>query len=635
MDFFRLLRTGEPSVPPEQVLAYLEEAHLAHAPCLVVDIKASETPATLTEVGPGGVGLAVAGAAVLRKGGPVRLRLFLDGLRIEARATVAAYAGGDLRLTLPHALALDERRSRPRALLGERDNAHATLLTGLFEGKSLYGLIENLSMGGLRVQVLQAASVARKTAIPLVGDIVLPGESFALVRLEDLFRCPALELPGHVVYHQTRLGKLSLGVAFEPGFDERLAPLREWLDARTEPIPRTLPRKERAAAERAVAEKVPEPPPPVPERPRKVLRLAAGPDYRLAFQVADVRVEGLFLAELTAFGCTWVMDPVRAGRLAPGRLLEGFVIQHRDLPAAELTAKMVRLDPAAPPAEPGDLRVEAEFVDLDPRVRHLIDRHIRRNLGPLRAEVPEPAPAAVRVLPGLQVPAGWTVRFRHQGIGYHSVPLVVLSAQGCTVLATREEARELVPGALLALFRFDQADLPPIPLQAQVVRCQAREQDVLLDVAFVNLNERVRSTLHGYVLDRIGCQPGDPGDPAPGPVADSLLVDLADGYHCRFRVNGVAYQDQPLSGLLPGSCRFGVDVRRSGPFQAGALLQTFYVDHPELPQVPVQACVSRVVGKLPGRTEGQVTVYADFINLNQRLRGLIQEHLLSIMKGDE
>lgn len=369
-----------------------------------------------------------------------------------------------------------------------------------------------------------------------------------------------------------------------------------------------------------------------------VRRLATGPDYRLSFQAGPQRFEDLPLAELSVAGCAWLADPARSAALVPGLALQGLLLQHRDLPAAELAARIVRVDPAPPPAEAGKVRVEAEFEDLDPRVRRLIDRHVQRNSGPSGKAGPAPEPEAPPELPVLALPPGWTVRFRHQGVGYHAVPMTGLSARGCTLAAGRDEARDLVPGALLALFRFEQAGLPPIPLQAQVVRAGGRDGQVELQVDFVNLNDRVRTAIHVYVLERIGSQadggPGDGGKAAEDSGEESPMLDMDGSCRCRFRVNGVAFQDQPLTGFRAGGCRFEVDVRRSGPFQVGALLQTFYVGHPDLPQVPLQACVSRVVGKLPGRTEGQVSVQVDFLNLNQRLKDIFLDHMLSILKGD-
>jgi hypothetical protein len=631
MDLFRLFKASESPAPPELVLAYLEEVQASRAPCVVVDVRGTEVPFWVAAIDPDRVHIVPEGPLVVRSGGPVRLLIYLDNLRFEAKAVVAERTDSGLYLRLPHSLELRERRARPRLARNPRENARATLLTGLFEGKSVYGTIENIAVGGVRVQLSSAMSVKRQTAIPLVEDLLIPGEALALVRLEDLYRCPPVELPGKVVYPQIRLGKLAVGVAFLPGYEARLLPLKEYLESRTEPIPRSVPRKQRASV--GAAKAVPAEPehPPAPER-HAYRRLPVGADYRLSFRAGGQKFEGLALTEVSAGGCIWRVDRERAEAMPVGTVIGSIFIENGDLPAAELSGRVVQ---AA--AADGGVLVEVLFTDLDPRLRRLFDQHVGRNLGQ-RGSRQVPGGAAARTAyPSLCLPSGFTARFRHRGTAHTAIPLLEVSAEGCSLAVSPDEAEQLQPGSLLALFKFDHPDLPSIPLQAQVVQVVPKARSMVLQVVFVSLNERVRSVIHAYVLSQIGClpEPGAQGQDAAGPevVKDPLpRVSAGPDYSCSFRINGVAFQELPLTDFGANGCGFRVEVQRSGPFLAGAFIHSFHLYHPDLPQVPMQGCIARVTGKTPGRTEGFVLVAMDFVNLNGRLRDIFLDHVVQRLR---
>jgi c-di-GMP-binding flagellar brake protein YcgR len=627
MDFFRF-RRSDANVSTELVLAYLETIERLHAPCVAVDIKDSEFAANVASVREDGFSLLVEGSIVVRRGGILGLRFILDDLRFLAKAEVKERVGNELHLALPHRLELVERRQRPRTVPRQQKVARGTLLTGLFEGKAVSGIIENISENGLRLQLSLALSIRRQTPIPLVEDILVRGEALPVVRIEDLHLCPAVEAAGKVAYIMVRTGRIYVGVALDPGQEEKLQPLKEYLVTRTVPIPQSVPRKERQAAAKPPAPDAA--PVPAPEK-KNFAQLPVGSDYTLKFRAGGRAFSGLALVDISAGGCSWRIDRLGASAMPEGAPLECLTIEHPDLPVAELNARVVQVTP-----DPGgETLVRAEFTDPDPRVRTLFDQHVLRRLAQAPSR-PHPKPAEVQqVYPSLALPPGHTVSFRHRGAAFPAVAITDISAVRCVLAMPFLDAQVIQPGSLLALFKFDHPDLPTILLQAQVVKVDfpARSQPARVEVEFINIHERVRTAIHTYVLNRIGSQGGEEDTPMSYelPSEEELALhprlSVGSDHTCSFRLAGVAFQDVAMTDLSDTGCGFRVHIQHSGPFSPGAFVQSFRIHHPDLPAVPMQGCLSQVIGKIPGRTMGFILVHMDFQNLNTRLVQIIKDHV--------
>ena len=282
----------------------------------------------------------------------------------------------------------------------------------------------------------------------------------------------------------------------------------------------------------------------------------------------------------------------------------------------------------------------ADHAGGDRRVRGLIDQHVLRNLAHRASQRNLTEEAAQQHYPSLVPEAGFTVRFRHRGTAHTAITVAEFSAVGCFLHLPKEDARDLQPGSLLALFKFDHPDLPSIPLQGQVLLVKPMGRHVGLQVVFLNLHERVRASIHVYVLNQIGCQPEAGVAPVRSPLtgADELgrhpRLSVGTDYSCSFRINGVVYQDVALTVFCAIGCGFRVDAQRSGPFHVGGFIQSFHLYHDQLPQVPMQGCISRVIGKIPGRTEGYVLIHMDFVNINERLMNIFEEHVIQRLRGE-
>lgn len=269
------LKKSKPSEGSELVLAYLEDAQRVRATITLMDGNGRSVAATLTAVSEERVSLNLQGPLMADKGTNLSLLFVLDSLRFKAPARLLEMKSGSATLELPSTISLAERRKKPRARLNAREGATATVLTGLFDGVGINGFIENISETGVCIRVDRALDVKTQRKMHLGANLMPVGQPLMLVKLSKLPKCPTLELAGTVAYLDASHGLL-LGIAFEPGKEALLAPVRALVASRTTAIPTTVPPKARRQpeadreAEEPVHHRPPTPkkePEPVPEVP--------------------------------------------------------------------------------------------------------------------------------------------------------------------------------------------------------------------------------------------------------------------------------------------------------------------------------------------------------------------------------
>ena len=244
------LKKSKPSEGSELVLAYLEEALRVRTALVLSDGKGRETPATLVSVTDERVQLALQGPLMADKGAGLTLAFILDGIRFKATAPLLETKPGAATLELPPAIALAERRKKPRARLNTREGATAIALTGLFDGVGINGTIENISEGGVCIRVDRAMEVKTQRKMHLGANLMPVGQPLMLVKLSKLPKCPPIELAGTVAFVDASRGLL-IGIAFEPGKEHLLAPVRALVASRATAIPTSVPPKTRRQPEAA------------------------------------------------------------------------------------------------------------------------------------------------------------------------------------------------------------------------------------------------------------------------------------------------------------------------------------------------------------------------------------------------
>lgn len=100
-------------------------------------------------------------------------------------------------------------------------------------------------------------------------------------------------------------------------------------------------------------------------------------------------------------------------------------------------------------------------------------------------------------------------------------------------------------------------------------------------------------------------------------------------YGIRFQAKGLEIHDSRLSNLSAGGCGLEVQMAAARNLEVGDVLEPFYLDHPDLPFVPLSALVLRVLGKVPGKTSGYVLMGVEFQGLTPFVQGLIADHVAS------
>jgi CheY-like chemotaxis protein len=255
-------RQGEGS---ELALAYLEDAQRIRAPLTLLGPKGRESQATLSMISDERITLSLQSPLVAERGASLSLIFHVDGLRLKASTTLLEVKPGTAVVDVPEGIALAERRKKPRARMNPREGATATALTGLFDGIGVSGPIENISEGGLRIRVDRAMDAKTQRKMHPGPNLFPIGQALMLVKLSKLPKCPPLELSGTVAYLDVSSGGLCVGIAFEPGKDALLAPVRALVASRAGTLPSSVPPKARRSQEEA---------PDQPEAPSPIERMA-------------------------------------------------------------------------------------------------------------------------------------------------------------------------------------------------------------------------------------------------------------------------------------------------------------------------------------------------------------------------
>ena len=263
-------KKSRPGEGVELALAYLEEAQRLRLALTVLAPKGREASALLSAITDERVTLALQGPLVAERGDTLGLLLHLDGLRLKVSTTLVELKAGSAVLEAPAGIALAERRKKPRARLNAREGATVTALTGLFDGIGVMGPIENLSEGGLRMRVERAMDVKTQRRMHPGTSLLAVKQPLMLVKLAKLPKCPTIEVTGTVAYLQADRDGLCIGIAFEPGKESLLGPVRQLVASRASSIPSTVPPKTRRSLE--------EPSQPEPESPRSIELAAPRPE---------------------------------------------------------------------------------------------------------------------------------------------------------------------------------------------------------------------------------------------------------------------------------------------------------------------------------------------------------------------
>ena len=106
-------------------------------------------------------------------------------------------------------------------------------------------------------------------------------------------------------------------------------------------------------------------------------------------------------------------------------------------------------------------------------------------------------------------------------------------------------------------------------------------------------------------------------------------------YGVRFQLHDRIVDDTRLANLSAGGCGLEIQMVDAWDLDTGSVLDNLCILHPDLPCVPLQGTVVRLLGKVPGKTSGYVLAGIEFNMITPFIQGLIQDHVESRCGGGD
>jgi len=98
-------------------------------------------------------------------------------------------------------------------------------------------------------------------------------------------------------------------------------------------------------------------------------------------------------------------------------------------------------------------------------------------------------------------------------------------------------------------------------------------------------------------------------------------------YEVSFSFRDRAVTNARLANLSASGCALEIQIAEARDMDTGVVLKNFYLLHPDLPAVPLQAIVMRLLGKVPGKTSGYVLTGLEFTMITPFIQDLIRQHV--------
>lgn len=119
----------------------------------------------------------------------------------------------------------------------------------------------------------------------------------------------------------------------------------------------------------------------IPQEQRKYPRMSVSDgEYGVHFQVKGIDLHDCRLVNLSAGGCGLEVAISDLWLVEVGDILEGFRLDHPDLPAVPLSALVMRMLGKVPGKTSGYVLLGVEFQGITPFVRNLIAEHVAARL---------------------------------------------------------------------------------------------------------------------------------------------------------------------------------------------------------------------------------------------------------------
>lgn len=105
------------------------------------------------------------------------------------------------------------------------------------------------------------------------------------------------------------------------------------------------------------------------------------------------------------------------------------------------------------------------------------------------------------------------------------------------------------------------------------------------------------------------------------------LSTAGGGYGVSFTFQDQVISTALLANVSAGGCGLEIQMADAREMEMGAVLDNLCLIHPDLPCVPLQATVLRLLGKVPGKTSGYLLAGVEFTQLTPFISKLIQAHV--------
>lgn len=106
------------------------------------------------------------------------------------------------------------------------------------------------------------------------------------------------------------------------------------------------------------------------------------------------------------------------------------------------------------------------------------------------------------------------------------------------------------------------------------------------------------------------------------------------GYEVSFHFQDRLVNSARLANLSAGGCGLQIQMTDAWDLDTGAVLDNLCIIHPNLPCVPLQATVVRILGKVPGKTSGYLLAGVEFTMVTPFIMDLIHDHVESCSGGE-
>ena len=114
---------------------------------------------------------------------------------------------------------------------------------------------------------------------------------------------------------------------------------------------------------------------------------------------------------------------------------------------------------------------------------------------------------------------------------------------------------------------------------------------------------------------------------------EARVSNQGGAYQVGFRFRDRRITTARLANLSAGGCGLEIQIVDAREMDVGSVLDDFLIIHPDVPCVPLEATVMRMLGKVSGKTSGYVLAGVEFTMITPFVKELIRSHVTALTEG--